>query len=152
MKKCALFLFACLGVMILSGCHTTQGTVFIPLEPKLEPVQLGGAQTMILVNTSGRPLYNVKFRAYMWGNSTMTYTGDNFSTLPQRVPERTYTFQGTAGKLDPGQAIHFTDQRTGGEARILKPVTRVQITGSCDEGPFREDWQVDREGQLRLWQ
>ena len=152
MKKCALFLFACLSVIMFSGCRSVD-TTFIPLEPKFESVPMGGAQTIVLVNTSGRPLYNVKFRAYVWGNNNNQMTAaDNFSTLPESIPNLTHSFRGFAGKLQPGEVIHFTDQRTGGPSRILQPVTRVQVEGSCDEGPFREEWRPDNSGQLRLWQ
>jgi hypothetical protein len=150
MKKCGLFLLACLGAMILSGCQS-QNTEFTPLEPRLQPAQLGGAQTLVLINTSGRPLYDVQFRVYMWGKNLTTSTGDNFSIIPQSVPQLIYTLEGHSSKLEPGGVIHFTDRHTGGEARILRPVTRVQLTGSCDEGPFREEWQMNEDGQLRLW-
>ena len=43
----------------------------------------------------------------------------------------------------------FRDRDVNGEISILKPVSRVQIVGSCDEGRFREDWQVPGFGQLQ---
>ncbi len=36
----------------------------------------------------------------------------------------------------------------GIEGRLLRPVSKVQIVGSCDEGSFRETWQIESSGQL----
>jgi len=43
----------------------------------------------------------------------------------------------------------FRDRDVNGEISILKPVSRVQIVGSCDEGRFREDWRITGSGQLQ---
>jgi hypothetical protein len=156
MKKNVIFLFLCLGLGLWSGCQTYHGTKFAPLEPRLDSAGYGGAQSMALVNSSAQALHNVRFRAYMWGRSQLTespqqpYMLTSASGLPQRVPALTYTFIGSAGKLDPGQVIRFTNGNTGGESRILQPVTKIQIVGSCDEGEFRETWVSGKQGELVL--
>jgi hypothetical protein len=43
----------------------------------------------------------------------------------------------------------FRDRDLGSEIKILLPVSRVQIVGSCDEGRFRENWQITGSGQLQ---
>jgi hypothetical protein len=148
-RKCAgIFGAMCLGLFVLNGCQSMQDTQFSPVEVRLETLA-GGVQTMVLVNSSGTALHNFNFRAYMWGDSPMTYTGYPPTSLPQRIPERTYTFQGSGVKWAPGEVLHFTDRNLGTEEKILRPVSRVQIAGSCDEGAFREDWQITSSGQLQ---
>jgi len=80
----------------------------------------------------------------------MTYTGDPNMSLPQRVPERTYTFMGSSAKWSPGAVVHFTPRNFAGPGSLLRPVTSVKIVGTCDEGPFREEWQITSSGQLQL--
>jgi len=156
MKKNVILLFLCLGLGVWSGCQTYHGTKFAPLEARLDSTGYGGAQSMVLVNSGGQALHNVHFRAYMWGENQLVqspqqpYMLASASGLPQRVPAMTYTFMGSAGKLDPGQVIHFTNSSTGGEDRVLEPVTKIQIVGSCDEGVFRETWVMNDRGELVL--
>lgn len=144
-----IFLLGGLGLMVFTGCNTLRDTTFAPVDVRLEPGNAGGAQHVVLVNTSGQELHNFTFRGSVWGDSSLTYTGDPFDTLPQRVPAETYTFTGSGGKWEPGQAVHLRERDLGIEGRILRPVTRVQIVGHCDEGSFREDWHMTRAGQ---WQ
>lgn len=141
--------------MLGSGCQTTNDTKFAPLDARLESLNHGGAQSMVLVNSSGQALHNVSFRAYVslqsqLVNSPQPYLLVSASGLPQRIPVQNYTFSGSSDKLDPGEVIHFKDRYTGGESRILQPVTKIQIVGSCDEGAFRETWVRDGNGQLQL--
>ena len=156
MKNNIIYLFLSMGIMILSGCETYNGTKFAPLGARLESAGYGGAQSMVLVNSSGQTLHNVRFRAYMWGQNQLVnspqqpYVLASNSSLPNRVPAQTYIFSGSAVKMDPGEAIHFRNRDTGGEARILQPVTKVQIVGNCDEGAFRETWLMGGRGQLEL--
>jgi hypothetical protein len=137
------------GLMILTGCNTLQDTTFAPVDVQLESDLRGGEQHIILVNASGQELHHFTFRGSVWGDSPLTYTGDPLGTLPQHVPNETYTFNGSGGKWEPGQALHFRERDLGIEGRVLRPVTRVQIVGHCDEGSFREDWQMTRSGQLQ---
>jgi hypothetical protein len=156
MKKNVILAFLCLGLGLWNGCQTYHGTKFAPLQPKLDSLGYGGAQSMSLVNSSGQAMHNVHFRAYMWGQSHLEqspqqpYMLTSASGLPQRVPALTYSFMGSAGKLDAGQVIHFNNGNTGGESRILEPVTKIQIVGSCDEGDFRETWVLNGRGVLVL--
>jgi hypothetical protein len=156
MKRNLIFLILCLGLAILSGCETYDGTSFAPLEPRLESTGYGGAQTIGLVNSSGQTLHNLRFRAYTWGQSQLVnasqapYVLASASGLPQRIPAQTYILSGSAGKLAPADVLHFRNADTGGEGRLLLPVTKVQITGNCDEGTFRETWVMSGGGQLEL--
>jgi hypothetical protein len=141
-------LFGC-GLMVLSGCHTLQDTQFAPLAARLERDHPGNAQRIVLVNVSGQELHHFFFRGSLWGDSALTYTGDPSETLPQHISPETYTFIGSGDKLEPGQALHFKQRDMGIEGRIIGRVTRIQVAGRCDEGSFREDWQINPDGQLR---
>ena len=145
----ALLLAGCFGLVWLTGCETLQDTSFAPVDARLEPIPGGGAQYFVMVNTNGQTLHNVHFRAYMWDDRAITYTAGNNSSLPRRLPAMTYTFMGSGFEWDPGRMQRFRDRDLGGEIKILKPVSRVQIVGSCDEGRFREDWQITGSGQLQ---
>jgi hypothetical protein len=139
----------CLGLVWLTGCESLQDTSFAPLGARLEPIPGGGAQSFVMVNTSGQTLHHFRFRAYMWDDHTITYTPDDNSPFPKLLPAMTYTFMGSGSQWEPGQGQRFRDRDLGGEIKILKPVSRVQIVGSCDEGHFREDWQITGSGQLQ---
>jgi hypothetical protein len=156
MKKNIIVSLLCLSVAVWSGCAGYQGTKFAPLEARLKSTGYGGAQTMVLVNSSGQELHHVEFRAYLWGQSQLVSTPQEpyvLSTetgLPERVPGQTYIFGGSSEKLAPGEIIHLTTRDTGEEFRILLPVAKVQIMGRCDEGDFRETWLMSGGGQLEL--
>jgi|HubBroStandDraft_2_1064218.scaffolds.fasta_scaffold374552_1 hypothetical protein len=137
-------------VVLLAGCHSLQDTQFAPLEARLELGHSGGAQYLVVINSSGQELHNVHFRGYMWGDSPMTYTGDPNTSLPQRVPQETYTFIGSSSRWSPGAVVHFKDRDMDRPGIILRPVTSVKIVGTCDEGPFREEWLITSSGQLQL--
>jgi hypothetical protein len=139
---------AFLGVALLTGCQAVHDIGFSPIEPRLNPAHAGGAKYFVLVNSSGQTLHHFSFRAYMWGDSAMTYAGDPVAALPQRAQQQTYTFQGSGSQWEVGQGIHFRDRRFGGEGKILWPISKIQIVGSCDEGSFREDWQINSAGRL----
>jgi hypothetical protein len=144
------FLAGFFCVTLLTGCHSLQDTKFAPLEARLDPGRSGGVQYLVVINSSGQELHNVRFRGYMWGDSPLTYTGDPYMSLPQRVPEETYTFMGSISKWSPGEIMHFKDRDMDRPGRILRPVTSVKIVGSCDEGSFREQWQITTSGQFQL--
>jgi hypothetical protein len=146
--KHIIFCSAWLGVVLLTGCQTFHDTEFSPIEARLDPTHAGGADYFVLVNSSGQTLHDFRFRAYAWGTSTLTTAGDEWATLPQRTSQQTYTFQGSGGQWEPGKVLHFRDREFGGEGKILQPISKVQIVGSCDEGSFREDWRINRSGQL----
>jgi len=137
------------GLVWLTGCETLQDTAFAPFDARLEPIPGGGAQGFVMINTSGKTLHHFRFRAYMWDDHAFTYTAGNNSPFPQRLPAMTYTFMGSGSEWDPGQVQRFRDRDLGGEIKILLPVSRVQIIGSCDEGRFREDWRITGAGQLQ---
>ena len=142
-------LAGCFGLAWLTGCESLQDTSFAPLDARLEPIPGGGAQHFVVVNTSGQVLHNFRFRAYMWDDRAITYTAGNNSPLPKRLPAMTYTSMGSGSEWEPGQVRRFRDRDLNSEIAILKPVSRVQIVGSCDEGRFREDWQITGSGQLQ---
>jgi hypothetical protein len=144
-----MLLSGCFGLAALTGCKSLQNTSFAPLDARLEPIPGGGAQGFVVINTSGQVLHNYRFRAYMWDDRAITYTAGNNSSLPSRLPAMTYTFMGSGFEWDPGRMQRFRDRDLGSEIKILLPVSRVQIVGSCDEGRFREDWQITGSGQLQ---
>jgi hypothetical protein len=145
----ALLLAGCFGLVWLTGCETLQDTAFAPVDARLEPIPGGGAQCFVMVNTSGQTLHHVRFRAYMWDDRAITYTAGNNAAFPQRLPAMTYTFTGSGSEWGPGQARRFRDRDMDSEIKILLPVSRVQIVGSCNEGRFREDWRITGPGQLQ---
>jgi len=156
MKKIFVFLFLCMGLGMWNGCQTYHGTKFAPLEATLEAGGDGGARSLALVNSSGQALHNVQ----VWGKSQLAegqitqsqqpYQLTSASEQPLQASALTYSFEGSAAKLDPGEAIHFRGNDTLGESRVLESVTKVQITGSCDEGEFRETLLINGNGQLEL--
>jgi hypothetical protein len=144
-----MLLAGCFGLVWLTGCETLQDTSFAPVDARLEPIPGGGAQYFVMVNTSGQTLHHVRFRAYMWDDRAITFTAGNNSAFPQRLPAMTYTFTGSSSEWHPGQVQRFKDRDMDIEGAILKPVSHVQIVGSCDEGRFREDWRITGAGQLQ---
>ena len=150
MKKPVILFVLSLALLLGAGCQTLHDTTFAPLQARLDSANAGGAQSMVLVNTSGQALHNVNFRAYMTLQGQMVSTPNapvqlvSANGLPQRLPVQRFTFSGSANKLFPAQVIHFSDRYTGGEGRILLPVTKVQIVGSCDEGAFRDETLRER--------
>jgi hypothetical protein len=149
MRITVMLLSGCFGLAMLTGCESLQDTSFAPLEARLEAISGGGAQCFVVVNTSGQTLHNFRFGAYMWNDHTLTFTENDPSSLPNRLPVMTYKFMGSGSQWEPGRVQRFRDLALGDEIKILKPVSRVQIVGSCDEGRFREDWQITGSGQLR---
>jgi hypothetical protein len=145
-----MLLSGCFSLAVLTGCKSLQDTSFAPLDARLEPIPGGGAQGFVVINTSGQVLHNYRFSAYMWDDRAITYTADNNSSLPKRLPAMTYTFMGSGFEWEPGRKQRFRDRDLGSEIKILLPVSRVQIVGGCDEGRFREDWQITGSGQLQL--
>jgi hypothetical protein len=138
--------FFCL--MILTSCESLQDTAFAPAKPVLEPVPGGGAQHFVVVNSSDQTLHNFFFRAYMWDDRTLFYTDDNAPLTPRRLPAMSYSFTSSGLQWEPGRVLRFRYWDIPGEIPILKPVSRVQIVGRCDEGKFRENWQINEAGQL----
>ncbi len=142
-----MLLSGCFGLAVLTSCESLQDTTFAPIKPVLEPVT-GGAQHFVIINTSNQTLHNFRFRAYLWDDYNLTYTGGNMPFTPRRRPAMTYTVTAAGVKWEPGVAQRPRDWRMPSELSILTPVTRVQIVGSCDEGQFREDWHINGAGQL----
>jgi hypothetical protein len=138
-----------LGVADFTGCESIQDTSFVPLDCKLEPIPGESAQYIVLINTSGQTLHDIRFWGDMWYDQAMTYNYND--QIPVRRPAIIYSFSGSNGQWDPGQVVRIRRNLSpiSGEASILYPVSRVQIAGTCDEGPFREDWQINGAGQLQ---
>lgn len=131
-----------------TGCESIKdtGPQFAPVAAKLETIAGGGAKHLVLVNDSGQGLHNVRFSAYMWDDNHLFYT---LNHLPQRRSVMTYSFEGSMPLWNPGQGQRFRDRSLNCEISIIRPVSRVQIVGSCDEGSFREDWQMTESGELQ---
>ena len=140
-------LSGCFGLAVSTGCESLQDTAFAPVKAELEPVT-GGAQHFVVINSSTQTLHNFRFRAYMWNDHNVFYTGGDMPLTPRHRPAMTYTFTSSGTKWEPGEMRRFRDWKQPDEIFILKSVSRVQIVGSCDEGQFREDWQVNGTGQL----
>ncbi len=135
---------------MLTGCESLQDTSFAPLDAKLEPIPGGGAQYFVVVNASRQTLHNFRFSVDMWDDHAITFIGNDPTTIPIHLPAMTYRFTSSGSELKPGEVVHFRkDQGMGAEGPVLNPASRVQIAGSCDEGRFREDWQVNGSGQLQ---
>ena len=137
-----------LSLALLTGCESLQDTTFAPAEVRLELVPAGGAQHFVVVNASGQTLHHYWFRAYVWDDQAIFYTGGLQANTPRRVRALTYTGTGSGPQWEPGKVLRFKDWNLPSEGSIVKPVSRVQIVGSCDEGPFRENWQINASGQL----
>lgn len=146
-----MFLAGCVGFAWLTGCQTLQNTSFAPVEARLELIPGGGAQHLVVINSSGQVLHNFRFRAYMWDDHALTYmTGPN-GDIPKRLPAMTYTFIASGSQWETNQVQRFKNRDLRDiEGVILLPVSRLQIVGRCDEGRFREEWQITPSGQLHL--
>ncbi|HVU08634.1 MAG TPA: hypothetical protein VHG89_08850 [Verrucomicrobiae bacterium] len=142
-------ILGCLGLVVLTGCESVQDTSFAPLEAKLEAIPGGGAQYFVVVNTSGKTLHDLKFWGNIWYND-VTFPENDLHGMPVHLPVITYSIRGSSPKLEPGQEVRFKrDMGASAEGSVLYPVSRVQIAGSCIEGHFREDWQINASGQLQ---
>lgn len=144
-------LSAGIALVLSSGCASLQNTSFAPLAAKLESTGSGGSQYLVVINTSGQTLHHYHFTGEIQNNDTLMYMGNSsFSQLPNRVPATTYVVRGSGEVLEPGQEVRFrTQSGSGVQGSIRFPVSSLQISGSCDEGPFRQGWQADRAGQLQ---
>jgi hypothetical protein len=113
-----MLLSGCFSLAVLTGCKSLQDTSFAPLDARLEPIPGGGAQGFVVINTSGQVLHNYRFSAYMWDDRAITYTADNNSSLPKRLPAMTYTFMGSGFEWEPGRKQRFRDRDLGSEIKI----------------------------------
>lgn len=138
-----------LCLFVLTGCQTVHDTEFSPVEATLAPINNSGVQHLVLANSAGKDLHHFHLRAYVWGDSPLAYSGDPATSLPSHnTPGRTYTAESSGDVWRAGEAIHFRDRYLGSESRLMRPVLKVQIVGSCDEGVFRETWLTTQSGQL----
>lgn len=133
----------------LAGCQSPQATAFAPIQARLDRVDGGGQMYFVVVNTSGQTLHNYHLRAYLWYDEQLTYVGYLSSSLPQRQPAMTYSCVASGPEWKAGEVLHFQLNPASAEVRIVYPVSRVQIAGGCDEGNFREYWQVNKAGRLQ---
>ncbi len=140
-----------LSLFILSGCQTLQDTEFSPVEVRLDSQNAGGVQHLILVNSSGKALHHYQFRAYIWGHYPLMLSSGSpvGTTTVGGSPNRTYTGEAYGNEWRPGEMIRFNQRDMGIEARLILAVLKVQVVGSCDEGSFRETWQITSDGQLK---
>jgi hypothetical protein len=154
MKKIIVFLFLCAGLGLWSGCQTYQGTKFAPLAAQLDATGSEGTRSIALSNSGSQALHNVHFQAYVWGRGQPAGSQPTLlmsvNEQPEPVQAQTYTFMGSATKMEPGETLHFMGQGTLTENRILQSVMKLQITGGCDEGQFRETWVMGDNGMLEL--
>jgi hypothetical protein len=139
------------GLADFTGCESLQDTSFAPLDCKLEPISGGGAQYFVLINTSGQTLHHLSLSGDIWYDQAITFIGNNPGSIPVRLPIITYKFNGSKLQLEPSKEIRIRRDLSpiSAEGSILYPVSRVQIAGRCDEGSFREDWQINGAGQLQ---
>jgi len=146
-----MLLPVCFGLIVLTGCKSLETTSFAPLDAKLEPADNGGAEYIVVINTSGQTLHNYRFSGQIQEGHAFIYLGnDPVSNLPSRLSTTTYVFMSSGAELKPGQEIRFRRNfGFGPEGSILYPVSQVQIGGECDEGRFRESWQVVASSQPR---
>lgn len=139
------------GFVWLTGCQSLQYTSFAPVEARLERVPGGGAQHLVIVNTSGQELHNCRFRAYMWDDRAPTYVAGPNACFPKYLPRITYTYTASESRWETNGTMRFSDfNLPKTEGVIFFPVSRLEIVGRCDEGRFREEWQINLSGQLQL--
>ena len=141
----------CVGLAWLTGCQSLQPTSFAPLEVRLETIPGGGAQHLTAINTSGQALHHYWVRIYIWNDQTLFFEGGQGANATRRFPAMTYTCTASGDRWDPNQIMRFKDFNIRDtEGTIFFPVSRLQIVGRCDEGRFREYWEVSPSGQLQL--
>jgi hypothetical protein len=139
------------GLVWLTGCQSLESTSFAPITARLETIPGGGAQHLVVVNTSGQVLHHYWFRAYMWDDNALVYGVGHHPDIPRRMSEMTCSFIGSGEQWEPNEVIRFKDFRVQDkEGTIYFPVSRVQIVGRCDEGRFRENLAITPSGQLQL--
>jgi hypothetical protein len=127
-------------VITVTGCKTPVYTSFAPFDARLEPIPDSVARYIIFLNTGGRALHNYSFSAYLWDDETL-------NRFRREKPIKRY--MGSGVSLLPGQSIRFHPLGFGIEDPIRQPMTRVELTGHCDEGDFRQSWRNTPSGQLQ---
>jgi hypothetical protein len=139
------------GLVWLTGCQGLQPTSFAPIEPRLETIPGGGAQRLVAVNTSGQALHHYRFRGYLWNDQAVFYSAGQAPNVPRRMPAMTYSCVGSGERWETNRVIRFMEFNIRDkEGTIFFPVSRVQIMGRCNEGTFREYWEINPSGQLQL--
>jgi hypothetical protein len=134
-----------------TGCKSLQDTSFAPLYCELEPIPGGGAQYIVIINTSKQTLHHIRFLGNVWYDHYPTILSSSQSLIPVSLPALTFSFNGFIGQWEPDHVERIKNDLSpiSAESSMLYPVSRVQIAGKCDEGPFREDWQINGAGQLQ---
>ena len=122
------------------GCATSKPREFAPFDARFETVPGGGAQHLVLINTSGRHLHNFRFAAHVWNEHSRYW-------LQQRRPFRDY--QGSGAELPVAKPIRFRLVGLGVEDSLVEPVTRLEVVGHCDEGKFHQVWTVTEVDHLQ---
>jgi hypothetical protein len=140
-----------IGLVFAAGCESTKTTSFAPLDLKLEPPPQGGAPSLVVINTSGQTLHHLRFTGDIQNNNTLTYPVDNFAPqLPNRGPMTTYVIRAFDATLESGQTMRFrTQSGQGVEVSIKIPASDILISGTCDEGSFREGWRISTTGEVQ---
>ena len=127
-------------LLVSAGCLTPTYTTFAPLDARLEAVPGGGAQYLVLINTSEYELRNYSFSLYVWREA---------GSRPL-LSERPIVRGMASGRAWlPGQGMRWSGGAGRAESAILQPVSRVEIAGHCDEGDFRQAWHKTDSDQLR---
>jgi hypothetical protein len=127
MKACRFLLFGLL--FLLSGCATTYYTPFAPFDAEFESAGSGGARYIVLINNGDAELHNLKASLNIW-----TYRAN---LMTPKMSRRGYIF---VGKVQLGQRIHMRNFASTIETSISERVSKVELSGHCDEGDFREVW------------
>jgi len=156
----------------LADCQTTHYTNFSPLAVRLEPVGTGGAEHLLLVNSSGTDLHDVTVTVYIWNDHERDWSGFQWqqhdsaliqphSPLPSELapmPSQRLVDQlwGTVPLLHAGEVVRCHPQGNPGmEATLWHSLswfngTRVEILGHCAEGEFRERLLMTESREFRL--
>ncbi len=127
-------------LIVAFGCATSKSADFAPFDARFEAVPGGGAQHLVLINTSGRHLHNFRFAAHVWNEHSRYW-------LRQHRPFRNY--QGSGPELPIGKTIRFRLVGLGVEDSLVEPVTRLEVVGHCDEGKFHQVWTVTEVDHLQ---
>ncbi len=125
-------------VLCVLGCRSTKDPSFAPLDAEFELVPGGGARYLVLTNSGGHDLHNLKLSIHIWNNvnSDMMrdYTHHIFGSVASLAPQETMRVQRLGSNL---------------ELPILERVTRIEVVGKCDEGFFRQTWDQTGSNYLQ---
>jgi hypothetical protein len=120
------------------GCQTTPEKAFRPVEVQLETAS-GGAQYLIVRNSSGQELHNYRFSVHLWSEHS-PHLG---------WKERPFgRYDASGSSWAPGKVLRFRMFYSSMENPITEPISRVEVVGHCEQGHFRQSWVAKDFGQL----